>query len=109
MQVTANGSSDLRHFERMCKTRAVKIVLAGKEHLCFCLQPAERSRMDDAVAVLLERSPVIVLPFVFAALRIKGVVESIVHIFAIFSARCYITVSNWINYEHIGTSKLSDQ
>ena len=47
---------DLRHLERMGEPRAVVIALVIDEDLRLVLQPAERRRMDDAVAVALERA-----------------------------------------------------
>src|SRR5262249_17008633 len=57
--VEAEGARDrarnLRHFETVGQPRAVVIALVIDEDLRLVGQPAERGRMNDAVAVALER------------------------------------------------------
>ena len=48
-------AGDLRHLDRVGQPGAVMIALMRDEHLGLVLQPAEGGRMDDAVAVALER------------------------------------------------------
>ena len=48
-------AGDLRHLDRVGEPGAVVVALVGDEHLRLVLQPAEGGRMDDAVAVALER------------------------------------------------------
>ena len=48
-------AGDLRHLDRMGQPGAVVVALVGDEDLRLVLQPAEGGRMDDAVAVALER------------------------------------------------------
>jgi len=55
-QRAADGAGDLRHLKRMRQPRPVVITLVIDEDLRLVLQPAERRRMDDAVAVALERA-----------------------------------------------------
>ena len=55
-QRAADGAGDLRHLQRMGQPRAVVIALVIDEDLRLVLQPPERRRMDDAVAVALERA-----------------------------------------------------
>ena len=55
-QRAADGAGDLRHLERMGEPRAVVVALVIDEDLRLVLQPPERRRMDDAVAVALERA-----------------------------------------------------
>ena len=50
-----DGAGDLRDFETVRQPRAVMIALVIDEDLGLVLQPAERGRMDDAVAVALKR------------------------------------------------------
>src|SRR5580765_4013196 len=47
---------DLRHLERMGEARPVVVALVIDEDLRLVLEPPERGRMDDAVAVALERA-----------------------------------------------------
>jgi hypothetical protein len=58
-----NRSRDLRHLERVGEARPVVIACWGKEDLRLVLQPAERLRVNDAVAVALKRRPYIVFGF----------------------------------------------
>ena len=44
-------AGDLRDFQRMGQPGAVMVALVIDEHLRLVRQPAERGRMDDAVAV----------------------------------------------------------
>src|SRR5262249_29949775 len=53
-QRAADAAGDLRHLDRMGEPRAVVIALVIDEDLGLVLQPPERRRMDDAVAVALE-------------------------------------------------------
>ena len=46
---------DLRHLDRMRQPCAVMVAFMGNEYLRLVLQPAKGRRMDDAVAVALER------------------------------------------------------
>jgi hypothetical protein len=50
-----DGPRDLRHFQRVGQPRAEMVALVVNEDLRLVLQPPERIRMDDAVAVALER------------------------------------------------------
>ena len=54
-QFAGDRAGDLRHLDRMGQPRAVEVALVVDEHLGLVLQLAERGRMDDAVAVALER------------------------------------------------------
>ena len=54
-QRAGQSAGDLRHLDRMGQPRAVVVALVGDEDLRLVLQPAEGGRMDDAVAVALER------------------------------------------------------
>jgi hypothetical protein len=47
---------DLAHLDRMGEARAVMVALVEDEDLGLVLQPAEGARMDDTVAVALERA-----------------------------------------------------
>jgi len=46
-----NGAGDLRDFERVCQAIAEMVGIAGGEDLRFGFETAERTGMDDAVAV----------------------------------------------------------
>jgi len=48
---------DLRNFQRMSQPVAEMIAKVGCEDLCFTLEPAEASRVDDAVSV-----PLVIVP-----------------------------------------------
>ena len=63
-QRTGDAARDRRRLERVRHPRAV--VVAGRidEHLRLALEPAERFRVEDAVAVALERGPHPTLLFV---------------------------------------------
>ena len=54
-QRTRQGTRDLRHLDRVGKPRAIVVALIGDEHLRLVFQAAKGRRMDDAVAVALER------------------------------------------------------
>ena len=56
-----DGAGDLRDFEAVRQPRPVEIALVIDKDLGLVLQAAESSRMDDAVAVALERRAQIVL------------------------------------------------
>src|ERR1035437_3802288 len=75
----ADGPADLRHLHRVGQPRAVEIVFARQEHLRLGLQLAEGMRMDDAVAVDLERAAVVRLAARAPHLDVEGVVEAILH------------------------------
>ena len=47
-------AGDLRHLDRMREPRAVMVALVRHEDLRLVLEPPERGRMDDPVAVALE-------------------------------------------------------
>ena len=51
----ADRARDLRHFEAVGQPGAVVVALVIDEDLGLVVQPAERGRMDDAVAVALKR------------------------------------------------------
>ena len=51
---------DLRDLECVREARAVVVALRREEDLRLVLQPPERFRMDDAVAVVLKRRPHVV-------------------------------------------------
>ncbi len=51
MKRAGDGAGDLRHFEAVGQPRAVMVALVIDEHLGLVVQPAEGSRMQDAVAV----------------------------------------------------------
>jgi len=55
-QGAAERAGDLRHLERMGETRSIVIALVIDEDLRLVLEPPERRRVDDAVAVALERA-----------------------------------------------------
>ena len=48
---------DLRHLERMGQAGAVVVARRREKHLGLVLQPAERLRVDDTVAIALKRRP----------------------------------------------------
>ena len=79
LQIRTDRPSDLCNFQRMRQPRTVEIIFTGKKDLRLCLQSAERSGVNDAVAVLLERCAVIMFPFFFAALRIECIVKCVGH------------------------------
>ena len=54
-QGAGQGAGNLRDFDRMGEPRAEMVALVGDENLRLVLEPAEGGRMDDAVAVTLER------------------------------------------------------
>ena len=47
---------DLRHFERMGEPGAVMVAFVEHENLGLVLEPAERGRVNDAVAVAAKRA-----------------------------------------------------
>ena len=51
------GARDLRHLERVSEPHAVVVSLGHQEHLRLVLQPPERFRVHDPVAVPLETGP----------------------------------------------------
>ena len=51
----SHAATDLRDLDRMGQADAEMIAVGGDEHLRLVAQAAERDRMDDAVAVALER------------------------------------------------------
>src|SRR5262249_48711024 len=53
-QRAGERSGDLRDLERVGEPGAVVVALVRDEHLGLVRQPAERGRMDDAVAVAAE-------------------------------------------------------
>src|SRR3982751_2687595 len=57
VQHLGDGPRDLRHFERVRQARAVVIAGWREEHLRFMFETAEGLRVDDAVAIALERWP----------------------------------------------------
>src|SRR5882672_2435088 len=63
----ADGAGDLRHFKRMGQPGAVVVALVIDEDLRLVLQPPERRRMDDAIAVALERAASLGLGFLVQA------------------------------------------
>jgi hypothetical protein len=75
----ADRAADLRHLHRVREPRAVEVVLPGEEDLGLRLELAERVRVDDAVAVDLERVPVVGLAGAAEGLAVKGPVESVCH------------------------------
>ena len=54
-QRAGERTGDLRHLDRMGQAGAVVVALVVEEDLRLVLQAAERGRMDDAVAIALER------------------------------------------------------
>ena len=58
-----DGPRDLRHFERVCQTRAVVIASRREEHLRLVLQSPEGLRVNDAVAIALKCRAHIVFDF----------------------------------------------
>src|SRR5262249_26342812 len=54
-QRSCQRAGDLRHLDRVSEPRTIVVALVGDEDLRLVLQPAEGSRMDDAVAIALER------------------------------------------------------
>ena len=52
-----DDARDPRRLERVCEPRAEVIPARGHEHLRLVLEPAERLRVDDAIAVALEGRP----------------------------------------------------
>ena len=54
-QRARDGAADLRDFDAVGQPDAEMVAVGGHEHLRLVAQPAEADRMDDAVAVALER------------------------------------------------------
>ena len=76
---TGYGTRHLCHFNGMRETRAEIVALMFDEDLCLVFQPAERARMNDAVAVALKAGTkgafVLVVkpaPTVLGARRVRG-------------------------------------
>ena len=68
-----DDARDRRRLERVGHPRAVVVALRVDEDLRLPLQPAERLRVDDPVAVALERRPhAALLLFALAAARLVG-------------------------------------
>src|SRR5713226_3572684 len=63
LQHLRDASGDLRDFERMGESRTVVVPLGREEHLGLVLQAAERFRMDDSIAITLERRADVILSF----------------------------------------------
>ena len=82
-QIVANRSADLRDLHRMRQPRAVEIVLARKKHLRLRLKLPKRMRMDDAIAIDLERIAVVRLARAAKRLAVKRLIETVRH-----SAEC---------------------
>ena len=55
-QLARDGAGDLRHLQRVRQPRAVVVALVEHEHLRLVGEPPEGRRMQDAVAVALERA-----------------------------------------------------
>jgi len=62
-QGAGNGAGDLRRLHGVRQPCPVVVALVIDEHLRLVLEPAERGRVDDAVAIALERQPESVLRF----------------------------------------------
>src|SRR6185437_6090259 len=60
-QAARDGARDLRHFEAMRQPGAVVVALVIDEDLGLVLQAPERGRVNNAVAVALERRPHLML------------------------------------------------
>src|SRR6478752_2521998 len=58
-----NRAGNLRNLERVCEPRTVMIAGRREEYLRLVLQPPERLRMDDAIAIALKRRPHIIFSF----------------------------------------------
>ena len=56
-QHLGDAARDLRDLERVREPRAVVIARRREEHLRLVLEPPERLRVDDAVAVALKHRP----------------------------------------------------
>jgi hypothetical protein len=56
-QRPGDGARDLRRLQRVGQPRAVMVALGRHEHLRLVLEPPERLRVHDPVAVALERGP----------------------------------------------------
>ena len=54
-QSTRHAARDTRRLEGVSHSRAVVIACRIDENLCFALQPAKRLRVQDPVAIALER------------------------------------------------------
>ena len=80
VQVTANGASDLSHFDGVGEPRTVKIIFAGLEHLGFGLQPAESRSVNDPIAVDLKTIPVVVGMALGNAGLVEVRVEAVLHV-----------------------------
>ena len=79
-QVVADRAPDLRHLHRVREARAVEVVFAREEDLGLRLELAEGVRVDDPVAVDLERVAVVGLPRAPVGLAVEGSVESVGHL-----------------------------
>ena len=78
-QELADRAADLRDLHRVGEPRAVEVVLAREEDLGLRLELAERVRVDDPVAVDLERVAVVGLAGAPEGLAVEGPVESVGH------------------------------
>ena len=58
-QRAGDGTSDLRHLERVSQARAIIVAFVVDENLGLVFEAAEGGRVQDAVAVALERSAVL--------------------------------------------------
>src|SRR5690606_25411318 len=76
-QVAADRAPDLGDLHRVRQAGPVEIVLPGQEHLRLRLQLPERVRMDDAVAVDLERAAVVGLPGAAPLLEVERGVKTV--------------------------------
>ena len=55
-ELPSDRASDLRHLDRMRQPGAVEVALVIDEHLGLVLEFPKRRRMDDAVAIALDRA-----------------------------------------------------
>lgn len=79
-QELADRPAYLRDLHRVREPRPVEVVLPGEEDLGLRLELAEGVRVDDPVAVDLERVPVVGLAGTAEGLAVEGPVESIGHL-----------------------------
>src|SRR5262249_48621819 len=78
-QVMADRAADLRDFHRVREARAVEVGLAGEEDLRLRLQFSKRVRVDDAVAVDLERVAIVGLSAGAERLAVERVIKPVGH------------------------------
>ena len=75
----ANGPSYLGDFQRMRQPGSVEVVFSREKNLRFRLQSSEGGRMNDPVAVDLERRAIVRGSFFGQTLHVEFIVKCIFH------------------------------